>query len=103
MKVKRMNGFEPTGATQNEAVTAAAETITLAEKVNDMEGSVRLLVIGTATVFVTLDGTAPTAAAGIPLRPDQPEAFKMPTGKLAIKHIAAGAGSTLYVTPGRGF
>lgn len=94
--------FEPTGATQNEAVTGAAETITLANKVNDINGAVRLLVIGTQTVFVTLDGATPTTSNAIPLRPDQPEAFKMPTGKLDIKHIAAGAGSTLYVTPGKG-
>jgi hypothetical protein len=97
-----MKCFEPVGLTQNEAVTAAAETITLTGKLSDFDGSVRLLVIGTATVFVTLDGTTPTVSNGIPLRPDQPEALSMPAGLLAIKHIAAGAGSTLYVTPGRG-
>lgn len=98
-----MKVFEPVGAsTQNEAVTTSAETISLSAKVSDFDGTVRLLVIGTQTVFVTLDGTAPTTSNGIPLRPDQPEAFSMPTGKLDIKHIAAATGSTLYVTPGRG-
>jgi hypothetical protein len=96
-----MKAFLPTGTTQNEAVTGSAETITLTEKLSDIDGSVRLLVIGTQTVFVTLDGSTPTTSNGIPLRPDQPEAFSMPTGKLAVKHIASGAGSTLYVTPGK--
>lgn len=94
--------FEPTALTINEAVTGSAETLSLSAKVSDFDGSVRLLVIGTVTVFVTLDGTTPTTSNGIPLRPDQPESFKMPTGKLDIKHIASGAGSTLYVTPGKG-
>jgi hypothetical protein len=97
-----MKCFEPTGTTANEAVTGSAETISLAGKLSDRDGAVRLLVVGTVTVFVTLDGTTPTTSNGIPLRPDQPEAFTMPTGKLDVKHIASGAGSTLYVTPGRG-
>jgi hypothetical protein len=97
-----MKVFEPTALTINEAVTGSAETLSLSAKLSDFDGSVRLLVIGTVTVFVTLDGTTPTTSNGIPLRPDQPEAFKMPTGKLDIKHIASGAGSTLYVTPGKG-
>jgi hypothetical protein len=97
-----MKCFEPTGTTANEAVTGSVETISLAGKLSDRDGAVRLLVVGTVTVFVTLDGTTPTTSNGIPLRPDQPEAFTMPTGKLDVKHIASGAGSTLYVTPGRG-
>src|SRR6478752_4216345 len=98
-----MKCFEPIGAlTINEAVTGSMETLSLANKVSDFDGSIRVIVIGTQTVFITLDGTNVTAANGIPLRPDQPEAFSMPVGKLDIKHIAAGAGSTLYITPGRG-
>lgn len=97
-----MKTFEPTGLTQNEAVTSSAETITLSGKVPDKDGCVRLLVIGTQTVFVRLDGTAPTTSTGIPLRPDQPETFTMPVGGLDVKHIASASGSTLYVTPGRG-
>ncbi len=97
-----MKCFEPTGLTINEAVTGSAETLSLAGKVSDRDGAIRVIVIGTVTVFITLDGTAPTVSNGIPLRPDQPEAFTMPQGKVDIKHIASGAGSTLYVTPGRG-
>ncbi|HEU4636896.1 MAG TPA: hypothetical protein VFS41_11995 [Edaphobacter sp.] len=96
------SSFEPLGATQNEAVTATFETISLAGKLPDKDGAVRLLVIGTQTVFVRLDGTTPTTSNGIPLRPDQPESFKMPVGQVDIKHIASATGSTLYVTPGRG-
>lgn len=100
--MKVIGPFEPTGATQNEAVTTSAETISLAVRVSDFDGSVRLFVHGDQVVFVTLDGTTPTTSNGVPLYPFQPEAFKMPTGKLDIKHIAGAAGSTLYVTPGKG-
>jgi len=94
--------FEPTALTVNEAVTGSAETLSLTGRTSDRDGAVRLLVIGTVTVFVTLDGTTPTVNNGIPLRPDQPEAFSMPSGRFEIKHIASGAGSTLYATAGRG-
>lgn len=97
-----MKVFLPVGATQNASVTTTAATVTLTEKVSDFDGTVRLLVIGTQTVFVRLDGTTPTTTNAIPLRPDQPETFTMPTGKLDINHIASSTGSTLYVTPGRG-
>lgn len=97
-----MKNFEPTGATQNEAVTTAAETVSLAGKLSDKDGSVRLANIGTVTIFVTLDGTTPTVNNAIPLIANTVEAFSMPVGKLDVKHIAAATGSTLYVTPGRG-
>lgn len=97
-----MKNFEPTGATQNEAVTTSAETISLAGKLSDKDGSVRLANIGTVTIFVTLDGTTPTVNNAIPMPANTVEAFSMPVGKLDVKHIAAATGSTLYVTPGRG-
>lgn len=97
-----MKCFEPIGLTQNEAVTISPETISLAGKVSDKDGAVRLANIGTATIFVTLDGTTPTVNNAIPMLANTVEAFSMPVGKLDVKHIAAAAGSTLYVTPGRG-
>jgi hypothetical protein len=99
-----MKCFEPTGPTQSVAIdaTVGGQSITLPAKLSDKDGMIRVEVIGTVTVFITLDGTTPTTAIGMPLRPDQPEGLGMPTGKLVIKGIASGAGSTLYVTPGRG-
>jgi hypothetical protein len=97
-----MRTFEPTGATQNEAVTTSAETISLAGKVNDRDGAIHVYIKGTADVFITLDGTTPTVNNAIPCPAGTVQTFSMPTGKLDVKHIAAAAGSTIYVTPGRG-
>jgi hypothetical protein len=94
--------FEPTGATVNEAVTAAAETVSLAGRLSDRDGAIRVANIGTVTIFITLDGTTPTVSNAIPLVANTAESFSMPAGKTDVKHIAAGAGSTIYVTPGRG-
>ncbi len=93
--------FEPTGLTQNEAVTASAETITVAG-IGDRNATVLLYVSGTQTAFVTVDGTTPTVDNGIPVAPGAYITVTMPTDKRDVKHIAAGTGSKLYVTPGRG-
>lgn len=94
--------FEPTGLTVNEAVTSGMETLSLAGRLSDRDGSVRIANIGTQTVFITLDGTNVTTSNGIPLIANTAESFAMPAGKTDIKHIAGASGSTLYVTPGRG-
>jgi hypothetical protein len=94
--------FQPTGATVNEAVTGSAETVSIAARLPDVDGAVRIANIGTVTIFITLDGTTAAVATGIPILANTVECFSMPQGKVAIKHIASGAGSTIYVTPGRG-
>lgn len=94
--------FEPIGATQNEAVTGSAETISLVGKLPDRDGAIHVFVSGTQTVFITLDGTTPTVSNAMPCPAGTIQTFSMPTGKVDVKHIAAGAGSTIYVTPGRG-
>lgn len=94
--------FEPTGATVNEAVTGSAETVSLAGRLSDRDGAIHVVVIGTQTVFVRLDGVTPTVSNAMPLLAGSIQTFAMPAGQTDIKHIAAGAGSTIYVTPGRG-
>ena len=94
--------FEPTGATINEAVTGSAETLSLAGKVSDKDGAIHVYVSGSQTVFIRLDGVTPTVSNAMPCPPGAVQTFSMPTGQVDVKHIAAGAGSTLYVTPGRG-
>lgn len=94
--------FEPTGATQNEAVTSSAETVSLTGRLSDRDGAVHIYIKGTQDVFVTLDGTTPTVNNGVPCPAGTVQTFAMPQGKTDVKHIAAAAGSTIYVTPGRG-
>jgi len=94
--------FEPTGDTVNEDVTGSAETVSLAGRLSDRDGSVHLYVKGTQDVFVRLDGVTPTVSNALPLAAGSTQVLAMPVGKTDIKHIAAGAGSKLYVTPGRG-
>ena len=93
--------FEPTGATQSVANDGTDNTITLTG-IGDVNSSVHLVVVGTETVFVRLDGVAATTAAGIPLVGNgNTQVFSMPVGSTTVRAIGT-AGSTLYVTPGRG-
>jgi hypothetical protein len=93
--------FKPTGATQNSVMDGTAKTITIARQ-SDVNGSVNLTVVGTAIAFVTLDGTTPTTSNAKPLINNSDSTLEMPSGKLEVKLIGA-AGSTVYVTPGRGY
>jgi hypothetical protein len=93
--------FEPTAATQNSGdMTGSSITVTIARP-SDVNTSVRLANVGTQNVFVRLDGTAATTAAGIPMIANTVETFSMPAGSTTVKVIGA-SGSILYVTPGRG-
>lgn len=94
--------FEPTGATVNEAVGTTAETVSLSGKLSDRDGAVHIYVKGTQDVFIRLDGVTPTVSNAMPLAAGTTQTFSMPQGSLDVKHIAAAAGSTIYVTPGRG-
>jgi hypothetical protein len=94
--------FEPTGVTQNEAVTASAEVITLTGRLSDRDGVVRIANIGTQTIYIRLDGTAPTTSTGFPMLANTVECFSMPAGSTTVRHIAGSTGSSIYVTPGRG-
>lgn len=91
--------FEPTGDTQNVAMDGTAKTITIARP-SDKDGSVNIVIIGTQTVFVRVDGTVPTTSNAKPLYAGSDGTLGMPAGSTTVKLIGA-AGSTAYVTPGR--
>lgn len=93
--------FEPIGATQNAVMDGTAKTITLTDALPDRDGSVYVANIGTETAFLRLDGTTPTNTNAMALPAGSAQAFSMPVGKTAVKIIGA-AGSTVYVTGGRG-
>lgn len=92
--------FEPTGATQSVAMDGTAKTITLGAA-SGGKSAVHLVVIGTEDVFVRLDGTTPTTSNALPLTDGSTQTLTMPMDKTTVKAIGT-AGSTLYVTPGRG-
>src|SRR4051812_23771267 len=93
--------YEPYGVTQNVAMDGTAKTITLANPCSDIDGVINVVVVGTATAFILLDGTVPTTSNAKPMVAQSDQNFSMPSGKLAVKLIGA-AGSTVYVTQGRG-
>jgi hypothetical protein len=93
--------FKPTGATQNSVMDGTAKTITI-DRQSDVDGSVNIVVVGTATAFVRVDGTTPTTSNAKPLLANTDSTLQMPSGGLTVKLIGA-AGSTVYVTPGRGY
>lgn len=94
--------FEPTAGTLNSGdMTGSSITVTPFTRPSDVNSSVRLANIGTQVVYVRLDGTAPTTSTGFPMLANTVETFSMPVGSTTVKVIGA-AGSTLYVTAGRG-
>lgn len=92
--------FQPTGATQNAAMDGTAKTITIANP-GDKDGTVHIAAIGTQTVFVRVDGTTPTTSNALPILANTTRVLSVPVGGTTVKAIGA-AGSTVYVTPGRG-
>jgi hypothetical protein len=92
--------FQPTGATQNSVMDGTAKTITIAAT-SDRDGVVNIVVVGSATAFVTVDARVPTTSNAKPLLANTDQNISMPVGKTTVKLIGA-AGSTVYVTPGRG-
>lgn len=96
----QFRAFRPLAPTQNIAVTATAQSLALTNTVGNSV-AVRFANIGTQTVFVTFDNTVATATNGVPLPAGQVEAFTITT-QYPLSVIAAGTGSTLYVTVGEG-
>lgn len=88
-------------ATLNTAVTGVAASVTL---VLGMGGkSLRILNSGTQIIFVrlvTASGGAATLASSMPVLPNTVETFFASNEVLSVSAIAAGAGSTMYVTVG---
>ena len=95
-----MRVFLPNGDTQNSVMDGTAKTITIARQ-SDIDGVVNLVVIGTATAFVRVDGTVPTISNAKALAAGSDQNIGLPSGATTVKLIGA-AGSTVYVTPGTG-
>lgn len=95
-----MRPFEATEATQNVAMDGTAKSITIGRP-SDVECAVNIVVIGTQTVFVRLDGTVPTTTNAKPLLANTDSTLWVSQGVTTVRLIGA-AGSTAYVTPGRG-
>lgn len=64
--------------------------------------TVRLTNVGNQVVFWKANTGTASATADTPLLPNSSEVFSVPPATTIIAAIAAGAGSTLYVTPGVG-
>lgn len=94
--------FQPRGGgfTSNLAVTAAAQSLFLPLTMPQEGATLRLMNIGTQTVFVVFSGAA-SVSTGMPIPPNVPMDFSIGPG-VAISAIAAATGSTLYATMGDG-
>ena len=97
--------FQPiSGAatSQSLAVTASSQTLTVPATEN-----VLLTVVGSQTVFFAFGPTA-TAANSTPLLGNSAQTFSLPggatllPGPAQLTFVAAGTGSTVYVTSGAG-
>lgn len=89
------------GATQNVAVAAAATNTTLNAAHLTATG-VRLVNVGTQTVFVELGQNGTVAAATVTTSMPIPAGTSVIVGSSRltnISSIAAATGSTLYITP----
>lgn len=88
--------FCPSGDTVNLAVTATAQDLALTAGL----GTIRIANVGNQTVFIHFGDTA-TVANGIPLLANSAEVFAKGAVN-SLSAIAAGTGSTIYVTTGDG-
>lgn len=93
------------GATQALTITAAQSTIVYPAGSNSFQ--LALTNVGSAVVFVRVQPTSDTTAAtaaDMPVLPNAQVIITKATGDpVTLRATAAGAGSTLYVTPGIGF
>lgn len=92
--------FEPTGDTQNVAMDGTAKTLTFAAG-GDKNSVYNVVCSGSAVAFARVDGTTPTTTNAKPLLANSDQNISRPLGNTTIKLIGA-AGSTVYVTAGRG-
>lgn len=84
------------------AVTESNQTLTLSPNGGAMTRSIRLVNIGTQTVFVALGTVTSSVTTSMPILANSVEVFTLPAGITTLSVIAAGTGSTLYATVGDG-
>lgn len=100
----QLRAFRPLADTQNIVVTATAQPLTLNYQIGT--NAMRVCNIGTQTVFVFVnDATSAktaTVTTAMPIPAGNTEVFTLGNGATNLSVIAAGVGSTLYVTQGEG-
>ena len=84
--------------TVNGAVTGTAADLTIVPGAS----AVMLTNVGNQVIFWKFNTGGASASTDTPLLPNTQGIFSMPPGTTKISAIAAGAGSTLYATPGTG-
>jgi hypothetical protein len=93
------------GATSALTITAAQSTVVFTPQ--SANPQILLTNVGTAVIFVRIQPTSDTTAASatdVPILPNTKLVLTRGTGEaFTLRATAAGAGSTLYVTPGIGF
>ena len=77
------------------AVTGVAADITISKRA----AAVMLTNVGNQVIFWKFNTGGASASADTPLLPNTQSIFSVPPSTSIISAIAAGAGSTLYVTP----
>jgi hypothetical protein len=99
----RASNQNPPAGTVNGAVTGSVTQLTLGVENSAAEASVRLVNVGSQTIFWAYGTEAGlTVANGVPMLPNTVEVFMLPPNTQTISVIAAATGSTLYATVGDG-
>lgn len=100
----QLRAFRPLADTQNVAVTGTAQTLTLNYQLGT--NAMRVCNIGSQTIFVVVNDAnstkTATVATSMPIPAGNTEVFTAGNGSVSLSVIAAGVGSTLYVTQGEG-
>lgn len=93
--------FRQVEGTVTQVVTATSAAVTPTRAGMGTQ-TVRITNVGTQVIFVTFADTAAvaTVATGMPILPNSVEVFYLKRETTSIAAIAAGAGSTMYVTTG---
>lgn len=102
----QLRAFRPLGnnRTVSIAVTNASQSLTIPDTPYGTR-AVRIVNLGTDTIFIEFQETATAAAVAtsMPMIANTVEVFTLPNDKLTIKVIGAAGGlSTMYVTYGEG-
>ena len=98
----RIQVFTPRANTVQLAVTAVSQPFPALPAGGVLEyNELRVVNIGTQTVFLNLRGATAALATDMPILPNSVENFAVGEG-YSVSAIAAAVGSTLYITWGEG-
>lgn len=88
--------------TTSVAVTAVNNSFTLTPSVGSDGGSMRVVNIGTQTIYLAYGSVTASVATSMPILANTVETFSLPGAVNTLSVIAAATGSTIYVTTGIG-